>query len=150
MINRFEKFSFFLSEISRSWHKIAADEMEPYGLKGPYAVYFTALYRYPNGLPAARLGELCAKDKADVSRAVSLLIKKGLVAKAGEQSYRALLKLTPKGEELAEQINQKAEAAVAGGGRGLNEEQRRIFYQALEQISANLLELSKNGLEAKG
>lgn len=147
MVNRFEKFTFFLSEISRSWHKIAADEMEPHGLKGPYAVYFTALYRYPEGLPAARLSELCAKDKADVSRAVSLLIQKELVVKVGENSYRALLKLTPKGTELAEQINEKARAAVEGGGKGLSEEQRTVFYQALEQISANLLELSKKGLE---
>ena len=45
MIARFEKFSYAISELSRCWHKIAADEMKQYDLKGPYAVYFTTLYR---------------------------------------------------------------------------------------------------------
>ena len=33
MVDRFERFSFAISEISRCWHKIAAEEMEAYGLK---------------------------------------------------------------------------------------------------------------------
>ena len=50
MIDRFERFSFAISEVSRCWHKLAAEEMEKYGLKGSHAVYLTTLYRYPKGL----------------------------------------------------------------------------------------------------
>lgn len=30
MVDRFERFSFAISEISRCWHKLAAEEMEKY------------------------------------------------------------------------------------------------------------------------
>ena len=33
MVDRFEKFSLAISEISRYWHKIAAEELKPYELK---------------------------------------------------------------------------------------------------------------------
>ena len=54
MLNRFERFSLAISEIYRYWHKIAADEMEKYGLKGPYAVYLTAMYRYKDGITSTQ------------------------------------------------------------------------------------------------
>ena len=149
MVDRFERFSFSISEIYRYWHKIAADEMERYELIGPYAVYFTTMYRYPEGITAVKLGELCSRDKSDVSRAISVLEKKNLVVKEGvnQNLYRALLKLTPKGKELAEQINKKAKMAVEYGGKGLSDEQREIFYNSLELIAGNLQKLSLSGLE---
>ena len=148
MIERFEKFSYFLSELSRCWHRIAAEEMAEYDLKGPYAVYFTVLSRFPDGLTPVQLGELCSRDKADVSRAVSLLEKKGLICKMGdgERQYRARLSLTAQGRMLAESINKKAAVAVEQGGKGLTEEQRTVFYYALEQIAGNLQALCRDGL----
>ena len=71
VIRRFEKFSMAMTEINRYWHKIAADELEKYGLKGPYVVYLTILMRYPDGITAAQLCDLSGRNKADVSRAVS-------------------------------------------------------------------------------
>lgn len=146
MIDRFEKFSAAISDLSRYWHKIAADEMEQYDLKGPYAVYFTALYRYPEGVTGAKLCELCSRDKADVSRATALLAKKGLLEKEGSH-YRALLKLSEQGRVLAEKISRKAEGAVAFGGRGLSDAQRETFYQALQLITKNLQALSESGMQ---
>lgn len=145
MVDRFERFSFAIYELSRYWHKIAADEMEKYGLKGPYAVYFTTLYRSPEGITAARLCEISGRDKADVSRAISAMEKQGLVVKEGNQ-YRALLKLSPAGMQAAQQINQRARVAVELGGKGLTPEHREIFYTAMEQIVANLQILSEEGL----
>lgn len=54
MIERFERFSYAIFEVSRCWHKIAAEEMEKYGLKGSHATYLTTLYRYSQGITAAR------------------------------------------------------------------------------------------------
>ena len=146
MLDRFEKFSYFISEISHHWHKIANDVMNEYGLKGPHSVYFTTLYRCPDGVTATKLGELCSRDKADVSRAVSIMEKKGLVIQEGT-NYRALLKLTKEGENIARQIKSRAEAAVEYGGKGLTDEQRNAFYFAIEVICGNLQELSRKGLE---
>lgn len=149
MVDRFERFSFAIYELSRYWHKIASDEMEKYGLKGSYAVYFTTLYRTPEGITAARLCEISGRDKADVSRAISLMEKKGLVTKEGNQ-YRALLKLSPAGVQAAEQINGRARVAVEFGGKGLTPENREIMYAAMEQIVANLKTLSEEGLPSSG
>ena len=66
MVDRFERFSFSVFEISRCWHKLAAEEMAKYDLKGPHAIYLTVLQHNPEGLTAARICELCGRDKADV------------------------------------------------------------------------------------
>lgn len=151
MLDRFEKFLFDISEIDRYWHKIAADEMEKYGLKGPYAVYFTVMYQYPEGITASQLGELCSRDKSDVSRAVSALEKEGIVRKEGtnQNQYRARLMLTETGRKIAEEISEKAKMAVKFGGKGLSDANREIFYDALDLIASNLRTLSKEGLPAK-
>lgn len=148
MIDRFERFSFAISEISRCWHRIAGDVMSSHGLKGPYAVYFTAMYRYPEGITAVQLGEICSRDKADVSRAMQLMEQRGLIEKqvTDKRTYRALLKLTPEGIALAQTINQKAILAVETASAGLSPEKRAIFYEALELITANLQQMSKSGL----
>lgn len=148
MVDRFERFSYFISEISRLWHRIADEEMGNYNLKGAYSVYFTTLYRFPEGITAAQLVELCSRDKADVSRAMSLLTRMGLVERS-EGNYRVSLKLTEQGRELAEQINQKAKAAVEQASIGLSDDKRAVFYEALELITNNLHRVCKEGLDAK-
>lgn len=145
MIDRFERFSLAISEISRCWHKIAADEMEKYGLKGSHAVYLTTMCRYPDGITAARLCELCAKDKADVSRMMSIMEEKALVVREGS-SYRAQLKLTPAGLEAAEHVRRRATVAVENASRGLTPERRAVFYEALELIVSNLQNICEEGL----
>lgn len=151
MIGRFERFSYAISEISRLWHRIAGEEMGKYGLKGAYSVYFTTLYRHPNGLTAAQLVDLCSRDKADVSRAMSLLEGKGLVCRVDPEgkAYRAMLILTEEGRQIASQINTRAEAAVELASFGLPEEKREIFYEALELITANLQKISRDGIPQK-
>ena len=148
MFDRFEKFTATIFEISRSWHKLASGVMEKYGLNGPYAVYFTNMYRFPEGITSIKLAELCSRDKSDVSRAINLLEKKGLVVKraVNENFYRAALILTEEGRKIAEVINEKVKLAVQLGGNGLTDNQREVFYHALELISSNLEALSEKGI----
>lgn len=148
MVDRFERFSFAINEITRCWHRIAGDEMGKYGLKGPYSVYFTTLFRHPKGLTSVQLTELCGRDKAEVSRTISLLESKGLVIReaVGSSAYRALLRLTQEGFALAEVINQKAAMAVEMVSQGLPPEKRAVFYETLELITNNLQTLSKQGI----
>lgn len=151
MIERFEKFSFNIAEIDHYWHKITTVEMEKYHLKGSYAIYFTMLYQYQEGLTAAQLSEECSRDKADVSRAVNILEKEGFLRKecANQNQYRARLILTEKGRKTAEDINDRAARAVELGGKGLTDQERRIFYYALDLIASNLERLSKEGIPQK-
>lgn len=148
MVDRFERFTLTISEISKCWHKIASVEMEKYGLKGPHAMYLVTMYRYADGITATQLGELCGKDKADVSRAMTIMEKKGLVTREGvnQNLYRALLKLTEEGKQAAEFVRRRAAVAVEVAGKDLSDENRKIFYDSLESITANLQVLGEAGL----
>ena len=148
MLNRFVRFSLAIAEIDRCWHKLAAEEMAKYDLNSPHAVYLNTLYQYPEGITAAKLGELCCKNKADVSRMVSILEKKGLVRKeaVGGNLYRAKLLLTVDGKLAAEHVQGRAALAVELAGSGMTDAERETFYRCLEQITANLQTLSKEGL----
>ncbi len=148
MIDRFERFSSAISEISRYWHKIAAEEMEQYGLKGPHSVYLVTMSRCPEGVTAPQLCELCGKDKSDVSRMMSIMEQKGLVTKEGihQNHYRGVFKLTDAGREAADYVCHRASLAVELAGKDLTEEKRSLFYETLESIVSNLRSISKDGL----
>ena len=148
MVDRFERFSMMIADISRCWHKIATDEMEKYELNGSHAVYLITLYQYAEGITAAKLSELSGKNKSDVSRMISVMEKKGLVRRkrVHKNLYRARLTLTEEGRRAAEQVKERAELAVECAGQGITDENRKIFYHVLEQISANLQSLCKEGL----
>lgn len=148
MVERFEKFTFYIFEITRYWHKLAGDEMAKYGLKGPHATYLTILYKFEDGITAPQLCEICGKDKADVSRMMSIMEKKGLVIKesVSKNKYRGLLKLTDEGKVAAQHVKERVALAVDLSGKGLSEEDRATFYQALEMIASNMKMLSEEGL----
>ena len=148
MLDRFARFSLAISNIHRCWHKLAAEEMAKYNLNSPHAIYLNTLYCYPEGITAAKLSELSGKDKADVSRMVSILENNGLVQRdtsAGNR-YRARLILTEEGKEAALHVRSRAVLAVELAGAGLSDEDREVFYRSLELISGNLQTLSKEGL----
>ena len=149
MLDRFEKFSYVITEISRYWHKITSDEMEKYGLNGPYSVYITTLAQFPEGITASRLCEMCGRDKADVSRAISSMEKRGFLRKEGS-NYRASIILTDEGLEVARQIGARAKMAVELGGRGLDEAEREVMYRSLELVASNLKCLSESGIPTGG
>lgn len=148
MVERFERFSLAITEISRSWRRLASEEMEKYGLKGTHATYLTNIYRYENGVTVPQLCELSGKDKSDASRMIAILEEKGFVEKkvVGGSLYRGLLVLTEKGKAAAEQVCRRAGKAVEMAGRDLTEETRAVFYQALESIVKNLKQLDQTGI----
>ena len=148
MLDRFERFSFAISEISRCWRKLASEELAKYGLNSPHATYLTTMYKYPNGITVPQLCEVSGKDKSDASRMIAILEKKGLVKKqvVNGSLYRGAWVLTAEGKTAAEQVSQRAGRAVELAGKDLTDETRDIFYQALESITSNLHELSKKGI----
>jgi DNA-binding MarR family transcriptional regulator len=146
MINRYEKFSTYIASAYRYVQKLEREEMEKYGLKGAYAQYLHALRRTPNGLTASQVCEVCDKDKAAVSRAISEMEQKGLVYRDGKNPYRALLKLTDEGMNAADFVCERAEIAVRAAGMGLSDEARAIFYSSLEIIASNLQKICKEGI----
>jgi len=145
MISRFEQFSAAISSIYKYIQKIEREETAKYDLKGPHVQCLVALRRSPEGLTASQLCDACDKDKAAISRTVSELEKKGLLCREGN-SYRHRLRLTVEGMQVACGIGSIVESAVERAGRGLSEENRKVFYDSLELIASNLHEISEEGL----
>lgn len=151
MLNRFEQFTTAISALYRDVQKIERDEMEKQGLRGAFAQYLLAISRYPEGITAATLCEVCDKDKAAVSRIISELENKGLLEKEndGISQYRAKLRLTPAGQQAAAFVRERASIAVELAGSGLSDEDRKVFYSALERISTNLQQICIDGIPEK-
>ena len=144
MVERFERFSLAIAEISRCWHKLAGEEMQVYGLKGAHALYLTTLYRHPEGVTVPELCELCLKDKSDASRMLAILEKKGLVRKEG--GYGGKVVLTEAGQQATRQVRERASRAVEEAGRDLTPAELETFYKALESITGNLRRLTCDGI----
>jgi len=149
MISRFEHFSTSISCISRYIQRIERMEMEQYGLKGPHAQCLLAMSRYPEGITATRLCQVCDKDKAAVSRMVAELEGKGMIRRADPsgQRYRAVLQLTEQGKLAAAHVDERARRAVEEASEGMTEEQRGIMYSALDLIAENLESICSRGLK---
>ena len=82
----FERFSSSLFGVARGWNKLATSVMKEYDLKGVYAFYLFALNEYDGSLTSADLANVCGRDKADVSRAVTTLEARGLLKREGNSS----------------------------------------------------------------
>lgn len=148
MIDRFEQFVSYISAIHRDIQRIERDEMEKLGLKGAYAQYLVVMHRYPEGITAADLCEVCDKDKAAVSRAVTEMEHHGLLSRlcSHDSQYRALLKLTEKGKQAADFVCRKAVSAVKIAAAEIDDETRTTLYRALRSVASGVQNICKEGL----
>lgn len=149
MVSRYELFSSSISCIHHDIQKIERMEMANYGLKGPHAQCLLAMSHYPEGITAARLCEICEKDKAAISRTLSELEDADMIRRENRNGsrYRATLTLTEQGSAAAQAVSEKARLAVERAGTGLDDAQREIFYQVLALIAGNLHALCREGLK---
>lgn len=146
MEDRFEKFSMAIFNLTRYWNKIASDVMQRYDLKGPHALYLLAMAENEEGVTSMELCEKFGRDKADVSRAINAMEKKGFVVRRGDTVYRARIALTDAGKVLTSELNEFATKATAAAGVGIGDENRDAFYKNLEVITDNLRQMSEEGL----
>ena len=137
MIQRFQSFVVGISSCYKHIQHIKSMEMAEFGLKGAHVMCLFFLSQNPQGLTAANLCQLCAEDKAAISRTIASLQKDGFIA-ACDKKYRALLHLTEKGHQVAHQVTQLIAQWVDFGGSGLSDEDRATFYRVLDTISTNL------------
>lgn len=137
MKDRFEAFITGVTVCYKYIQRIKSMEMTELGLKGTHVTCLFYLSNHPDGLTAAQLCQLCAEDKASVSRTVADLRARGYIEPC-EKQYRAPLRLTEEGQKAAGQMQPLIDRWVRSGGDGLTEEQREIFYKSLEVIGRNL------------
>jgi DNA-binding MarR family transcriptional regulator len=149
MIGRYEQFCTAISMIHHAIQKIERVEMEKYGLKGPHAQCLLAISQYPNGITAAKLCDICEKDKAAISRAVAELEQADMLVRQDPDGkrYRSRLYLTQRGKEVADNVNHLVHTAVSKASEGYDTESREIFVHVLNLIAGNLQSICRNGLE---
>lgn len=148
MESRYELISLSISSMYHDIQKIERMEMAKYGLKGPHAHCLLAMGRHSGGITAARLCEVCEKDKAAISRILAELEEAGMVnrdLKNGNR-YRSNLTLTEQGRQAAMAVAEKARLAVELAGTGFGESEREVFYRVLAIIAGNLHVICKEGL----
>lgn len=138
MNQRFQNFLTGITVCYKYIQRIKNAEMTEFGLKGTHVACIFYLNHNPEGLTSAQLCALCAEDKASISRTVAFLREKGFIEPSGSKSYRAPLRLTDAGQEVAKQMEPVIEEWVGIGGIGLSDEQRASFYDTLALIADNL------------
>ena len=148
MFTRFEQFCTAVSMIHHSIQKIQRVEMAKYDLKGPHAQCLLAISQYPDGITAAQLCELCEKDKAAISRAVTELEEADMLIRRDPEGkrYRSRLYLTEKGAEVAGNVGRLVHRAVSQASEGYGEQDREIFIHVLNLIAGNLQTICRDGL----
>ncbi len=149
MVTRFEQFCTAISGIQRSIQKIERVEMAKYGLKGPHAQCMIAIERFPEGVTAAQLCEICEKDKAAISRTVSELEHAGMLLRYDPDGkrYRSILRLSEKGKEIARRVNELVLVAVSKASEGYDKETQQTFVRVLSLIAGNLHSICREGLK---
>ena len=152
MIDRFEQFTGAIASIYKSIVKIERAELAQYGLKAPHTQCLLTLKQYPEGITAARLCEICDRDKAAISRTVAELEELGLVRREDPNGkrYRSCLKLTPQGTQTAQHVNELVYAAVTQASAGYDARQREVFISVLSMIAENLQDICRKGLAEEG
>ncbi len=150
MIGRFEQFCAAISSIQHSISKIERVEMARYGLKGPHAQCLLTMERHPEGITAARLCEICEKDKAAISRTLAELEHAGMITRVDPEGkrYRTKLYLTEKGSEVAANVDDLVHEAVSRVSRSYDVQTREIFVHVLTTIADSLQNLCQDGLSA--
>lgn len=138
MIQRFQDFLTGITVCYKYIQRIKNAEMTEFGLKGTHVACMFYLHHNPEGLTAAQLCQLCAEDKATISRIVADLRSRGYIRQGTGKNYRAPLHLSEAGVEIARQMDPLIKSWVSVGGEGLTDEQRELFYQSLALISDNL------------
>lgn len=138
MIRRFDAFVTGITVCYKYIQRIKSAEMTEFGLKGTHVMCLFYLNQNPAGLTAAQLRNLCAEDKAAISRTVADLRGRGFVISDSEKNYRAPLRLTEAGHTIAKKVEELIEGWVTAGGDGLNNQERIDFYRSLAKISDNI------------
>lgn len=138
MNQRFDDFVTGITVCYKYLQRIKSVAVNDMGLKGSHVMCMFYLKQHPEGLTASQLCNLCAEDKAAISRTIAWLREQGYICSGSGKNYRAALRLTEDGKALAEQFDSLIAQWVTAGGEGLTEGERQSFYHSLRLISNNL------------
>ena len=139
MEERFKLFTVLISDLNRCIRKLKTEEMAEYQLKSPHVSCLYYLYK-ASPMTAKELCDICAEDKANISRSIEYLESNGFLICCTQQQkrYKAPLMLTEKGKDVARRLSERVDQVLEEAGNGVSEEDRAIMYRSLICIHRNL------------
>ena len=145
MIRRFKEFTKNISFAYKYIIKIKSAAIKEFGLKGSHVMCLFYIGESENGLTATKLCKLCGEDKAAISKSLAALVELGYVELENDENkkYRSKYSLTKSGKKVKNALDFKIADVVSDGGIGLTEEEREVFYSALQKIVDNLEKISQ-------
>lgn len=142
MQERFETFTALISGINHSIRKIKTAVMSEFDLKSTHVYCIYYLHKF-GSLTSKELSDMCAEDKASVSRSIKYLEKRGYIAirKESNKRYRIPLELTEEGKNVGDQLSRNIDAVLNFVGSEIPEEHREAMYDSLKLINYKLIEI---------
>lgn len=148
---RYKKFTHLIDCIYKNVQKIKTEYMSFMGLKAAHVSCLVSLYASRTGLTASELIKQCGVDKAAVSRTVGELSSMGYIASKDEdKKYNRNFYLTEKGISVSEKMEGIINEVMSDNMGIKNENERKAFYAALEDINYKLNEIIKKYGEKNG
>ncbi|MGM9646523.1 MAG: MarR family winged helix-turn-helix transcriptional regulator [Eubacteriales bacterium] len=139
-----EQFTLTLADVLKSIKKIKDKRMNAYGLRSSHVIVLYVLGRTPEGMTPAELAEAGDVDKALISRIVAELTEKGFVTAVniGGRRYKARLRLTPAGEELAVYISTTVAEIQHQVSGDIPAQDLEVFYRTLFTLQKGFRKLA--------
>ena len=144
---RFEDFVSLIDALHKEIQRIKAVEAERLGFKGADVMCLYYLVKYPEGLTGSELARLVDVSRAAMSRTIAHLGQEGLVetgTASDETKYRAPVRLTEKGAEVAGPIGGIVREVLDETGRVLDERQRAQMYESLNLLLERLRRIARD------
>jgi len=125
-----------LNKLRKRIDNACRDLLAKYNLSKLHLLYLMALYEYTDGLTLKELTELLDFDKANTTRAVSQLIKKGYAEKQtqGELEHKFKVTLTDNGKLAASEIWEHNQKENLGILKLLTEQELFILVGVTEKL----------------
>ncbi len=144
MQERFQRFTSLISSIGRSIYRMKTEAMAEYDLKSSH---LSCIYYLKAGVArtAAQLARLSEEDKANVSRTLGELEKRGLITRelGSRGRPKRTITLTDEGDEIGDFLVKHIENIFATVSDGIEDHEREAMYHALTIIDKRLRTLSK-------
>lgn len=137
--DRLDLFMTMTGSAARSITRIKHRKMSKYGLGSTHTTCLRKLYLAEKGLTRTQLSDACDLDKAQITRIVGELSRKGYVnEEASGRGYKKKVFLTKEGREITADIYKVALEVNEYVSGGISQEDIDHFYAVFERICEGL------------
>lgn len=142
--DRLDRFMNMTGSAARSITKIKHKKMSKYGLGSTHTTCLRRLYLAENGLTRTQLASQCDLDKAQITRIIADLSKKGCIVEESKGSgYRKRIFLTEDGKSITRDIFKVTLELNEYVSGNILQEDIDHFYAVFEKICSGLKQVEE-------